>query len=189
MHFVSLSPKKSIADGLSGVRNRARELATRAKSAADWLQTLPPQTGIIAVTDARRGIFCKYVNIYTFPYRKNYADWHRQRRTDPLSVACRPFFVAQGARQMGYQAAKLLHRLLIKKKCRYSEFWSHQFASLNGLNRLPFADRSRRYSGHALHCNHACKGIKVDQVLDAVGISAPILRSVLKKRWVKPSMP
>lgn len=33
MHFVSLSLKKSIAEWFIRVRNRARELATRAKSA------------------------------------------------------------------------------------------------------------------------------------------------------------
>ncbi|XPE67447.1 substrate-binding domain-containing protein [Shigella flexneri] len=50
-----VAEEKYRGSGLSGVRNRARELATRANRLADWLQTLPPQTGIIAVTDAERG--------------------------------------------------------------------------------------------------------------------------------------
>ncbi len=91
--------------------------------------------------------------------------------------------VAQGARQMGYQAAKLLHRLLNKEEMplqrilvppvRVIERRSTDYRSLTN----PAVIQAMHYIR-----NHACKGIKVDQVLDAVGISrSPILRSVLKR--------
>ena len=88
--------------------------------------------------------------------------------------------VAQGARQMGYQAAKLLHRLLDKEEMplqrilvppvRVIERRSTDYRSLTD----PAVIQAMHYIR-----NHACKGIKVDQVLDAVGIS----RSNLEKRF------
>lgn len=88
--------------------------------------------------------------------------------------------VAQGARQMGYQAAKLLHRLLDKEEMplqrilvppvRVIERRSTDYRSLTD----PAVIQAMHYIR-----NHACKGIKVDQVLDAVRIS----RSNLEKRF------
>ena len=88
--------------------------------------------------------------------------------------------VAQGTRQMGYQAAKLLHRLLENEELplqrqlippmRVVERRSTDYRSLT--------DPSVIQAMHYIR-NHACKGIKVEQVLDAVGIS----RSNLEKRF------
>jgi len=88
--------------------------------------------------------------------------------------------VAQGTRQMGYQAAKLLHRLLdnepmplqrlLVRPVRVVERRSTDYRSLSD----PAVIQAMHYIR-----NHACKGIKVDQVLDAVGIS----RSNLEKRF------
>lgn len=44
--------------------------------------------------------------------------------------------VAQGARQMGYQAAKLLHRLLDKEEMPLQRILVLQFASLNGAQQI-----------------------------------------------------
>ncbi len=88
--------------------------------------------------------------------------------------------VARGTRQMGYQAAKLLHRLLNNEALplqrqlippmRVVERRSTDYRSLN--------DPSVIQAMHYIR-NNACKGIKVEQVLDAVGIS----RSNLEKRF------
>ncbi|VDY62729.1 Uncharacterized HTH-type transcriptional regulator ypdC [Shimwellia blattae] len=88
--------------------------------------------------------------------------------------------VAQGTRQMGYQAAKLLHRLLNNEQlplqrilvppARVIERRSTDYRSL--------CDPAVIQAMHYIR-NHACKGIKVEQVLDAVGIS----RSNLEKRF------
>ena len=81
---------------------------------------------------------------------------------------------------MGYQAAKLLHRLLDKESLplqrllvppvRVVERRSTDYRSLSD----PAVIQAMHYIG-----SHACKGIKVDQVLDSVGIS----RSNLEKRF------
>ncbi|WP_020241333.1 D-xylose utilization transcriptional activator XylR, partial [Escherichia coli] len=84
---------------------------------ADWLQTLPPQTGIIAVTDARaRHILqvCEHLHI-PVPEKLCVIGIDNEELTRYLSRVALSS-VAQGARQMGYQAAKLLHRLLDKEE-------------------------------------------------------------------------
>ena len=80
---------------------------------ADWLQTLPPQTGIIAVTDARaRHVLqvCDHLHI-PVPEKLCVIGIDNEELTRYLSRVALSS-VAQGTRQMGYQAAKLLHRLL-----------------------------------------------------------------------------
>jgi LacI family transcriptional regulator len=81
---------------------------------------------------------------------------------------------------MGYQAAKLLHRLLddeplplqrlLVPPVRVVERRSTDYRSLDD----PAVIQAMHYIR-----NNACKGIKVEQVLDAVGIS----RSNLEKRF------
>jgi LacI family transcriptional regulator len=148
---------------------------------ADWLQTLPPQTGIIAVTDARaRHVLqaCELLHI-PVPEKLCVIGIDNEELTRYLSRVALSS-VAQGTRQMGYQAAKLLHRLLDKEALplqrrlvppmRVIERRSTDYRSLS--------DPSVIQAMHYIR-NHACKGIKVEQVLDAVGIS----RSNLEKRF------
>lgn len=80
---------------------------------ADWLQTPPPQTGIIAVVDARaRHVLqaCELLHI-PVPEKLCVIGIDNEELTRYLSRVALSS-VAQGTRQMGYQAAKLLHRLL-----------------------------------------------------------------------------
>ncbi|HCT9785378.1 TPA: XylR family transcriptional regulator [Klebsiella pneumoniae] len=148
---------------------------------ADWLQTLPPQTGIIAVTDARaRHVLqaCELLHI-PVPEKLCVIGIDNEELTRYLSRVALSS-VAQGTRQMGYQAAKLLHRLLNNEALplqrqlippmRVVERRSTDYRSLN--------DPSVIQAMHYIR-NNACKGIKVEQVLDAVGIS----RSNLEKRF------
>ena len=148
---------------------------------ADWLQTLPPQTGIIAVTDARaRHVLqaCELLHI-PVPEKLCVIGIDNEELTRYLSRVALSS-VAQGTRQMGYQAAKLLHRLLNNEvlplqrqlipPMRVVERRSTDYRSLN--------DPSVIQAMHYIR-NNACKGIKVEQVLDAVGIS----RSNLEKRF------
>ena len=140
---------------------------------ADWLQTLPPQTGIIAVTDARaRHVLqvCEHLHI-PVPEKLCVIGIDNEELTRYLSRVALSS-VAQGTRQMGYQAAKLLHRLLDNESLplqrllvppvRVVERRSTDYRSLND----PAVIQAMHYIR-----NHACKGIKVDQVLDSVGIS------------------
>lgn len=77
---------------------------------ADWVQALPPQTGIIAVTDARaRHLLqvCEYLNI-AVPEKLCVIGIDNEELTRYLSRVALSS-VEQGTRQMGYRAAKLLH--------------------------------------------------------------------------------
>lgn len=148
---------------------------------ADWVQTLPPQTGIIAVTDARaRHLLqvCDYLQL-PVPEKLSVIGIDNEEMIRHLSRVALSS-VAQGTRQMGYQAAKLLHRQI-----------NHESLPLQRILVPPVRVVARRSTDYrslrdpaviqAMHYirNHACKGIKVEQVLDAVGIS----RSNLEKRF------
>jgi len=148
---------------------------------ADWLQSLPPHTGIIAVTDARaRHLLqvCEHLNI-AVPEKLCVIGIDNEELARCLSRVALSS-VAQGTRQMGYQAAKLLHQLLNKARLplqrilvpplKVMERRSTDFRSL----RDPAVIQAMHYIRY-----HACKGIKVEQVLDVVGMS----RSNLEKRF------
>lgn len=80
---------------------------------SDWIQTLPPQTGIIAVTDARaRHLLqvCDNLNI-NVPEEISIIGIDDEDMTRYLSRIALSS-VVQGSRQMGYLAAKLLHQTL-----------------------------------------------------------------------------
>ncbi len=99
---------------------------------ADWVQTLPHQTGIIAVTDARaRHLLqvCEHLDI-AVPEKLSVIGIDNEELTRYLSRVALSS-VVQGTRQMGYRAAKLLHqRLKLRQNSKqtrpYSVFWSHQ---------------------------------------------------------------
>ncbi|PLR37944.1 XylR family transcriptional regulator [Chimaeribacter californicus] len=148
---------------------------------ADWVQTLPQQTGIIAVTDARaRHLLqvCEHLDI-PVPEKLSVIGIDNEELTRYLSRVALSS-VVQGTRQMGYRAAKLLHQLLSDNSLPLQRILvppvkvvarrSTDFRSL----RDPAVIQAMHFIRY-----HACKGIKVEQVLDAVGIS----RSNLEKRF------
>ncbi|BDH45900.1 XylR family transcriptional regulator [Salmonella enterica subsp. enterica serovar Choleraesuis] len=149
---------------------------------ADWLQSLPPHTGIIAATDARaRHLLqaCEHLNI-AVPESLSVIGIDNEEMTRYLSRVALSS-VVQGTRQMGYQAAKLLHQRLDGKKSAAPARILVQPVGVEA--RLSTDYRSLRDPSviQAMHFirHHACKGIKVEQVLDAVGLS----RSNLEKRF------
>lgn len=148
---------------------------------ADWVQTLPQQTGIIAVTDARaRHLLqvCEHLGI-AVPEKLCVIGIDNEEMTRYLSRVALSS-VAQGTRQMGYRAAKLLHQLLKRRDLQLQRILvppakviarrSTDFRSLYD----PAVIQAMHYIRH-----HACRGIKVEQVLDMVGLS----RSNLEKRF------
>ncbi|TGC77526.1 XylR family transcriptional regulator, partial [Salmonella enterica subsp. enterica serovar Wilhelmsburg] len=148
---------------------------------ADWLQTLPPQTGIIAVTDARaRHVLqaCEHLHI-PVPEKLCVIGIDNEELTRYLSRVALSS-VAQGARQMGYQAAKLLHRLLAREEMPLQRILVPpvRVIARRSTDYRSLTDPAVIQAMHFIR-NHACKGIKVEQVLDAVGIS----RSNLEKRF------
>ena len=149
-----MSLKKSIAEWFyQGLETAPENWQHAQNRLADWLQTLPPQTGIIAVTDARaRHILqvCEHLHI-PVPEKLCVIGIDNEELTRYLSRVALSS-VAQGARQMGYQAAKLLHRLLDKEEMplqrilvppvRVIERRSTDYRSLTNPAVIP---------GHALH--------------------------------------
>ncbi|WNN44366.1 MULTISPECIES: D-xylose utilization transcriptional activator XylR [Winslowiella] len=148
---------------------------------ADWVQTLPPQTGIIAVTDARaRHLLqvCEHLKI-PVPEKLCVIGIDNEELTRYLSRVALSS-VAQGSRQMGYQAAKLLHRLLDKQALPLQRILVPPVKVIERRS----TDYRSLYDPAVIQAMHyirfnACKGIKVEQVLDAVGMS----RSNLEKRF------
>lgn len=148
---------------------------------ADWLQRLPQPVGIIGVTDARaRHILqtCERLGLIV-PDKVSVIgidneDLARFLTRVPLSS------VNQGTKRMGYEAAKLLHAKLQQKNVTKQRILvppqgvvERQSTDFQAL-RDTFVIQAMHFIRH-----NACKGIKVDQVLDFVGVS----RSNLEKRF------
>ncbi|HFZ0430708.1 TPA: XylR family transcriptional regulator [Klebsiella pneumoniae] len=148
---------------------------------ADWLLQLPAQTGIIAVTDSRaRHLLqaCERLQL-PVPERLCVIGIDNEELTRYLSRVSLSS-VVQGTRQMGYKAAKLLHRLLngyAPEKQRIL-IPPMQVIARRSTDHRSFTDPAVIQAMHYVR-NHACKGIKVEQVVDVVGIS----RSNLERRF------
>jgi LacI family transcriptional regulator len=147
----------------------------------DWIEGLPNPIGIVSVTDARaRHVLqaCEQIGKLV-PDNVSVVgidDDDIARYLSRISLSS----VTQGCFEMGFQAAKLLHRHLDKPTLKQrrvlvpsagvSERQSTDFKALKD----PFVIQAMHYIRH-----NACRGIKVDQVLDYVGVS----RSNLEQRF------
>lgn len=146
-----------------------------------WITSLPPNTGIIAVNDARaRHVLqtCEFMKL-KIPEQHCVIGIDNEDIINYLSVVTLST-IAQGTEEMGYKAASLLQKLLLNK--------------MNGTPRIlvePQKIIERRstdyrsvqdpYVMQAMNFirNHACRGIKVEQVLAEVRLS----RSNLEARF------
>lgn len=151
------------------------------KRLADWLKSLPTPIGIVAVTDARaRHLLqvCDHIGML-IPDKMSVIgidDDEIARFLSRVSLSS----VKQGCLEMGFQSAKLLHKILQGHKGpkhpilvppeRVAERQSTDFKAI--------ADPHVMQAMHFIRQN-ACRGIKVDQVLDYVGVS----RSNLENRF------
>lgn len=146
-----------------------------------WLNSLPLHTGVIAVTDARaRHILqaCEYAKI-AVPEQLCVIGIDNEELIQYLSRVSLSS-VQQGTKEIGYQAAKLLHRLLNHQKVSHTplliaglkveERSSTDYRSLQD----PLVIQAMHYIRH-----RACQGIKVEQVLDHLRTS----RSNLEQRF------
>lgn len=147
----------------------------------DWIQGLPNPVGIVSVTDARaRHLLqaCEHIGKLV-PDNISIVgidDDDIARYLSRISLSS----VTQGCFEMGFQAAKLLHRHLenpnLKNKrvlvppAGVSERQSTDFKALKD----PYVIQAMHYIRQ-----NACRGIKVEQVLDYVGVS----RSNLEQRF------
>ncbi|WP_373101265.1 MULTISPECIES: XylR family transcriptional regulator [Pasteurellaceae] len=146
-----------------------------------WIAALPEHTGIIAVTDARaRHLLqaCEYLKIAVPEQRCVIGIDNEEliRYLSRISLSS----VSQGTKQIGYQAAKLLHYMLngqtvshkpiLIPPVKVEERSSTDYRSL----RDPLVIQAMHYIRH-----RACQGIKVEQVLDHLRTS----RSNLELRF------
>ena len=147
---------------------------------ADWLQRLPTPTGIIAVTDSRaRHLLqvCEQLNIMV-PDKMSVIGIDNEELARYLTRVSLSS-VGQGCKEMGYRAAKMLHKKLVSttnntasEQATYERIlvapmkvYERQSTDYQALHD-PYVIQAMHYIRH-----HACKGIKVDQVLTHVGIS------------------
>ncbi|CAK9886640.1 MAG: Xylose operon regulatory protein [Candidatus Erwinia impunctatus] len=148
---------------------------------ADWVKTLAPYTGIIAVTDARaRHLLqvCEYLNI-AVPDTLSVIGIDDEEMTRYLSRVALTS-VRQGTREMGYRAAALLHQLLEQQAVPQQRILipPAEVIARRSTDFRSLRDPAVIQAMHYIRLQ-ACKGIKVEQVLDAVGLS----RSNLEKRF------
>lgn len=158
---------------------------------ADWLQMLATPTGIIAVTDARaRHLLqvCGHLNIMV-PDKVSVIGIDNEELTRYL-MRVSLSSVGQGCKEMGYRAAKMLHKLVLAKaqntpirsggKCPRvlvppTKVYERQSTDYQAL-KDPYVIQAM----HFIRQN-ACKGIKVDQVLTFVGISRSNMETRFKE--------
>ena len=148
---------------------------------SEWLASLPAQTGIIAVTDARaRHLLqaCEYLNI-AVPEQLSVIGIDNEELIQHLSRVSLSS-VVQGTKQIGYQAAKMLHHLFEGKKLSHSPVLIPplRVEQRRSTDFHAFQDPFVIQAMHYIHHN-ACKGIKTEQVLDHLRIS----RSNLEQRF------
>jgi LacI family transcriptional regulator len=156
---------------------------------ADWLQKLSTPVGIIAVTDARaRHLLqtCEHLNIMV-PDQVSIIGIDNEELARYLTRVSLSS-VGQGCKNMGYRAAKILHQMLKKTNSSPkagtlrprilippTQIFSRQSTDYQALND-PYVIQAMHFIRH-----HACKGIKVDQVLSHVGISRSNMEARFKQ--------
>lgn len=149
---------------------------------ADWLDSLPKPIGIIAVTDSRaRHILqaCELAGI-AVPDKISVIgidDDDIARHLSRVSLSS----VTQGAVEMGYRAAKLLHRRLTRPSSEIVRVLIPP-AGVSARQSSDYKSLKDPYVIQAMQFirQNATKGIKVDQVTDFIGIS----RSNLEQRFI-----
>lgn len=157
---------------------------------SDWLQMLPTPVGIIAVTDSRaRHILqaCEHLNLMV-PDKVSVIGIDNEELARYLTRVSLSS-VGQGCKQMGYRAAKMLHKLVEKQHNgepintrKYervlippSKVFHRQSSDYQAL-KDPYVIQAMHFIRHK-----ACKGIKVDQVLSYVGISRSNMEARFKE--------
>lgn len=180
--FVELMEKNHYPIYLyEGVQVHAQNWLEEQQKLIVWLKSLPSHTGIIAVTDARaRHLLqaCEYSKI-AVPEELCVIGIDNEELIQYLSRVSLSS-VEQGAREIGYQAAKLLHRLLNGQKAPSTPILIPPI-TVHTRNSTDYRSLSDPLVIQAMHYirHQACHGIKVEQVLDHLEIS----RSNLEQRF------
>lgn len=149
---------------------------------ADWIQILPKPIGIIAVTDSRaRHILqvCEHLNLLV-PDQVLIIGIDNEEMAQYLSSISLST-VEQGTFRIGYEAAKTLDMLMSGSKLKMSRTLISPYCvhSRQSTDYKSVKDPYVMQSVNFIRLN-ACKGIKVDQVVNKIGISRSNLESRFK---------
>ncbi len=149
---------------------------------SDWLQGLANPIGIISVTDARARHLLQACDHIGKLVPDNISivgidDDDIARNLSRISLSS----VTQGCFDMGFQAARLLHRRLENPSLK-NKIVLVPPVGVAQRQSTDFKSLKDTYVIQAMHFirQNACRGIKVDQVLDYVGISRSNLESRFK---------
>lgn len=157
---------------------------------ANWIASLPLPVGILAVTDARaRHVIQACDDIGRIvPDQVSIVgidDDDIARNLSRVSLSS----VSQGCFEIGFQAAKLLHKRLQIDQLTTEHNnmkWPRILVSPTGVIQRQSTDFKALQDPYVIQAMHfirqySCSGIKVDQVLDFVGVS----RSNLEHRFAQ----
>ncbi|HHF3357501.1 XylR family transcriptional regulator [Haemophilus influenzae] len=180
--FVELMEKNHYPIYLyEGVQVHAQNWLEEQQKLIVWLKSLPSHTGIIAVTDARaRHLLqaCEYSKI-SVPEELCVVGIDNEELIQYLSRVSLSS-VEQGTREIGYQAAKLLHKLLNGQKVSHTPILIPPI-TVHSRNSTDYRSLTDPLVIQAMHYirHRACHRIKVEQVLDHLETS----RSNLEQRF------
>ncbi|MCW9717549.1 MULTISPECIES: XylR family transcriptional regulator [unclassified Avibacterium] len=180
--FIHLMQKYAYPIRLyQGEQTNSQNWRTAQEKLIQWIQSLPQHTGIIAVTDARARHLLQACETARMAVPDQYCvigidNEEIIQYLSRISLSS----VSQGTKQIGYQAAKLLHHQL-----------NHLPVSNKPLLIPPLGVEERNSTDYLSLCDplviqamhyirqRACQGIKVEQVLDHLRVS----RSNLELRF------
>lgn len=153
------------------------------KRLTDWLKSLPAPSGIVAVTDSRARHLLQACDHLDLLIPERFAvigidDDELTRFLSRVSLSS----VRQGCLEMGFQAAKLLHKQLKGQAPKITQLLVPPVtvAERQSTEFKAIKDPLVMQASHFIRMN-ACKGIKVDQVLDHIGISRSNLEARFKE--------
>ncbi|WP_133010354.1 XylR family transcriptional regulator [Marinomonas flavescens] len=166
-----------------GLCTSAELWETAQNNLENWLDNLPKPIGIVAVTDSRaRHLLqaCDHLNIMV-PEEVAIIGIDNESMARYLNRTALSS-VEQGSKAMGYAAAKMLHRMLLGYAVDESlvvvdpvGVTARQSSDYRALND-PYVIQAMHFIRH-----NACRGVKVAQVVDYVGLS----RTNLETRFVE----
>lgn len=153
------------------------------KRLTDWLKSLPAPTGIVAVTDSRARHLLQACDHLGLLIPERFAvigidDDELTRFLSRVSLSS----VKQGCLEMGFQAAKILHKQLKGTTYNATQLLVPPVtvAERQSTDFKAIKDPLVMQASHFIRMN-ACRGIKVDQVLDHVSISRSNLETRFKE--------
>ncbi|MDK9429905.1 DNA-binding transcriptional regulator [Gallibacterium anatis] len=148
---------------------------------SEWITALPKHTGIIAVTDARARHLLQTCDLLDIPVPDQLCiigidNEELIQAFSRVSLSS----VVQGTKNMGYQAAKLLHAQLENRPIKQYQYLIPplRIEARTSTDYRSIQDPLVIQALHYIRIN-ACSGIKVEQVLDYVKAS----RSNLENRF------